>query len=479
MLVQHPQRNPCSPQKRGPIYKTPTEVLYAIFEPFAPPRTRDGLYTLLELTHVCQLWRSALVNKPKAWATVFVTQADRRSFVETCLERSYPISLEVAVDALSHGKVHPSCTCNKDERSRLVPNEVKPCEWHFAFETLAEKRHSERIRALNIQFKDIFAPDEEQVSLALETCQFFSLSSLPLTSLNWTDWRGERAIHLFSVPPFLPTLCSLSFKGPWNSQLVRLNRLTSFTFARLANRVDAERFRTFLWNNQSLETIILRQIKFKGGLNGPPVDLPNIKTFGAYFPQGTLSAIFRVPALRRLSSLLIATGRCNSYDCVLLCATGDEIEFNVRCDPYHITQVWQDLTGYARPTIGHVRLKDPWPVSFRGDAMTTLLMDAHTLELGCVCVEYFCPDLWIQLKKVGPQLKTVRFGAGSVLMDDCPRTNSLLGRIEDLVAYMFEHGRPISSVGCMMVSRNERQDSVWESFYRRRLHRYVRTGEVP
>jgi hypothetical protein len=90
--------------KRGPIYNVPVEILIRIFQLVAPPCTRNGLYDLSKLTHVCRFWREALMNQPRLWSAVFITQKDRRSFVEACLERSHPVTLEVTVVAKSWAK---------------------------------------------------------------------------------------------------------------------------------------------------------------------------------------------------------------------------------------------------------------------------------------------------------------------------------------------------------------------------------------
>ena len=132
----------------------------------------------------------------------FATPSDRRSFVEMCLERSCRVPLRVAMDTRDPGKIHPSCTCNRDGMSRFVPNEVNPCEWHFVFESLVETRHLERIRTLDIMFGDVDFSDGP---------------------------GGHRAIRLFFVPSLLPNLCSLSFTGSWNSQLMKFSNLISFT----------------------------------------------------------------------------------------------------------------------------------------------------------------------------------------------------------------------------------------------------------
>lgn len=155
-LVRHPredlQYDSRLPQGRGPIYNIPIEILHKFFNLFtSSPRTRDDVYTILELTHVCHFWRIALNNKPQAWATIYATRADRRGFVEACLEKSRLVLLKVEVDAYDQGPVYSLCTCDKDQRPRLIPNEIYPCEQHFVFESLTKTEHWKRIETLKIR----------------------------------------------------------------------------------------------------------------------------------------------------------------------------------------------------------------------------------------------------------------------------------------------------------------------------------------
>ena len=171
------------------------------------------------------------------------------------------------MDLRDLGPPHPPCTCDGDEWTGHFPNGGDPCEWYFVFEPLVETRHWKRIRALDIQFrdfKDSALSGKGRVRLASGRRRFFSLPPLQLTSLKWTYREIQYADHLFSFPTFLPTLRFLSFKGYRNGQLTKVNNLTSFVFKHYLNEVDAETFRKFMLNNQSLETLSLKRVRFKG-----------------------------------------------------------------------------------------------------------------------------------------------------------------------------------------------------------------------
>ena len=138
--------------KHDPIYNVPIEMILRSIQLVVFLRTRDNLCALSDLTHVYRFWRMALIDQPQLRSTVFITQRDCRSFVEAWLERSYPVALEVIVDVKEVGWAHPYCACDGGGQGRLLPNESDPCEWHLLFESLAGIKHSNRIRALNINF---------------------------------------------------------------------------------------------------------------------------------------------------------------------------------------------------------------------------------------------------------------------------------------------------------------------------------------
>ena len=485
-------RDPSPPPlpKRGPIYNVPVEILLRIFKLVAPPRTREGLYDLARLTHVCRFWRVALINQPRVWSTVFITQEDRRSFVEACIERSYPVTLDVTVEAGRLGRIHPGCACDKGGRGRLMPNERTPCEWHFQFESLAETKHSGRICALDINFDGEWIHSTGRARLALGSCRFFTVSFPRLVALTWKNEGTHHADHLFSAPPFVPTLRSLTYVGGWTGLITQVNNLTSFVFDSDSRPwgTNTEAFRLFMRNNRSLQSLYLKWIEFEGEAKGPPVHLLNLKSLTIGLPVKKLSTVVRVPAFQRLSSLRISSEDAEMYT---MSATGDEIAFTAECFLRDFAETWEDHTGYAKPVIRHVRLYDgPDPVDHCGSDDTTivlLMMDAHTLEVGCNYLMGWYSSFWEDLKQLGTQLKTIRFEVSDDMepcLDDGYTEDDwdsdIWDSIEDLVQYRFEQGRPFSSVERLVVSEGERENRlqayVWRCFYGgRRICQYVRT----
>ena len=408
-----------------------------------------------------------------------------------CLKRSYPAALDVTVGAYEGGRVLPGCTCDKDRRGRLLPNEGNPCEWHFTFESLATSVHSKRIRTLSIDFRyTSFGryPSLGRKKLLLGGCRFFSMSFPQLTNLEWKSAEMGDTIHLFSNPPFTPTVSSLSFEGSWDGLFTRVKNLTSFTFMNYEDTIHVETFRLFMSNNRSLESLSLHITYFEGNTKGPPVDLLHLKSFTLPFYSEPLSTIIRIPALQRLSSLRISyEGACEDLKLV---ATGDGITLSVVVLD-DIAEVWQSLVGYAQPTIGHVSFCD-YPQGCKdcsgnidGSTIIPLLADAHTLEVGRDYLKFWYRDFLDDLKQLGSQLKTIRFEVWEEVNPyrwgdyrDEMSGHDLLDKIEELVRHRFEIGRPFSAVERMVVCESERsnrqQGYVWRCFYGdRKLGQYV------
>jgi len=478
--------------KRGPIHNVPIEILLRIFRLLAPPCTRGGLYNILELTHVCRFWRVALINRPRMWSAVFITQNDRRSFVEACLERSHPVALDVTVEARRTSWVRPGCTCDKGRRGSLLPNESNPCEWHFQLESLAEAKHSNRIRALDIDFDTPFTLTErpegvEKVRLALGSCRFFTSSFPQIITLSWKNVDTEHANHLFSTSPFAPTLRSLTYVGSWGGLTLGVNNLTSFEYMGDWDEIGVRDIRLFLLNNLSLESLDLGYVEIKGNSIGPPACLSNLKSLSISLVYGKLPTIIRVPALQRLTSLRIGSDDGEAYS---LRATGDGITFSAECLPYGFMATWEEFTAHARPTIRHIHLGDDGPADrsseYSDSAFASMLSDVHTLEIGSGYFPYWYDEFLDDLGQVGPQLKTIRFAIPEGLepfpgAGDLREGRDLLDNIEELVQERFFQGRPLSVVERMVTSDSERvnreQDFVWRCLYNgRKLGKFVQPG---
>ena len=435
----------------------------------------------------------ALINQHRVWSTIFITQKDRRSFVEACLERSHPVPLDVTMDARRLGRILPDCACDKRRRGKLFPNESNPCEWHFQFESLAGTKHSDRIRALDIDFGGMWwGPAEERaekIRLGLGSCRFFTSSFPRLITLSWRNDRTKHANHLFSISPFTPTLRSLTYEGPWDCLLVPVSNLTSFVFESDMGpgNIYLEDVRLFLLNNRSLESLGLEYVYFEGDSAGPSVLLSNLRSLNIGLGDNRLSTIIRVPALQHLASLRLES----DAEHYTLYATGDGIGFSIKRYPDDVVKGWEEFTGYTKPKIRHIHLDNSGPVGdYDSEDITfvSMLLDAHTLEIGSGYFPFWYDGFLDDLKQL-PQLKTIRFAIPEGLEafpgdddDDISLWDyELLDTIGDLVQYRFYQGRSLSTVERMVTSecgRTDReQDFVWRCFYGdRELSKYVQSG---
>jgi len=422
-----------------------------------------------------------LIHYPPAWTAIFATHKDRRSIVEMCLERSQPLPLRVLADTGERRRVRVGCSCVKGESKRLIPNEKTPCERHFVFEVLAHPKHSERIQTLNVGS----ITSASRQLLEFGSCRFFS-SSLPrLTTLIWRDRGTEYLPRLSPGPHTLPNLRTLAFEGRWHPSLAQVHNLSSFTLKGSLRPLDAETFRLFGSNNQSLESLTL-SVKIKGSTKGPPVDLSNLKLLNIETCPKVLSTTIRAPAFRHLSSIWISP-KDDEHDWYALHATGDGISLSTITCGREVVECWEYLTGYARPAIRHVRVYDqlerydPNDDSLR--MIAELVSDAHILEIGLA----YSDNPWFQemLKQLGPQLKTICFeisekmdptkGPGNYIF---PWDGQILDEIADLIEYRFKEGRALSAVERMVVSGDEQvnrlQDRVWRQFYNsRKIREYL------
>jgi len=242
-----------------------------------------------------------------------------------------------------------------------------------------------------------------------------------------------------------------------------------------------ETFRLFVSNNRFLESLSLDLMTFVGDTKGPPVDLPNLGLFSVRLCPLDMSAIIHIPTLQCLSSLRIYEGSAPGV--VRLVTTGNGITLQVIAFIVHVLEAWEDLVGYARPTIRHVRLCNYSGCRLSdtgggggGTATFSLLADSHNLEVGRGYLTLWYNGFLDDLKRFGPQLKTIRFEVweemepfGKDGYEDKMYGHDLLDSIEELVKYRFENGCPFSAVERLVVCESEgsnrRQDHVWRCFY--------------
>ena len=402
------------------------------------------------------------------WTTIFVTHRDRRSFVETCLERSNALSIEVTVDAGDKHRVPRGCSCKQNRFERLLPNEESPCEWHFVSDLLAHPNNSKRIRVLHTNSSS----RTHSPVLKLGASRFFSTAFPRLDTLTWDD-DGMVCDNGLPAPHFPPNSRTRIFQERWDRTLSRVENLTSFTISSIVWWLDAEKLRQILSKNRSLASLGVF-INIKGETEGPPVDLLNLKSLTVDCPVEGLSSVFRVPAFKRLSTLRISMEEEFAHSRTLR-ATGDQITLVANSRPSDIQENWESLTGYAQPVIRHVSVYDESPGSTiphcTYESMGIGLMaSARTVEIGLVYSGSRDDGFWEGLKHLGRGLKTMRFEIPGTL-EPCGESSddrSVWDKIAELVETRYKDGRPLSTLERMVVTKDEKanrlQDRAWEAF---------------
>lgn len=510
----------------SPISNLPPEVLITILELVAPSRTREDLYTLLSLTHVCRDWRIWLIGYPQAWTAIFATHRDRRSLVEMCLKNSRDQPLDVTVDINDKLWVPSGCSCKNDGYGKLLPNEVSPCRWHFSFELLAQPTVSERIKQLwinsssqvltppsvsetrmemlRIDFPSLLTHPSipERIpsnylwspSLDLNKCRFFLSTFRQLTTLVWKDDATDYAHLFFSTPHPLPELKSVVFKGRWQKSLPlsQVNNLTSFTIKSDLYTLTAEEFRSFLLNNLSLVSLEISAV-IRGQTEGDPIVLSNLESLIIDSDPKAFSTILQVPAFQRFSALRISleNGRDDLYT---LRATGEEASVSAKSKAPKVQEDWHHLTGYVQPTIRHVCVYDerlevlPSP-DHSCTEITALMENADTVDIGLTYSGGWDHRFWDELKLLR-ELKVIRFEVSEEMSPDgeprdpdeeCTDLDLLWDRIADLAEHRFGEGRPLQVIDRMVVSKdwdvNRLQDVLWGRFFDgRNIKNYLAPG---
>ena len=406
-----------------------------------------------------------------------------------CLERSQTLPLEATVDIINDRPVSVGCKCTRDELG-LIHNKEAPCEWHFVFELLAYPKNSKRIQVLHTDCSNPSHPGQE----VGPGCFRFLDSPLPqLTALEWRDDGTQYANLLFPPPRYYPNLRSVAFMGRWNGALAQVNNLTSLSIESHWPLL-AERFRLFMSNNRSLESLDL-SVRIVGTTRGPPIELSNLKSLSNNYSRDLrlVPSIIRVPALERLSSLLITLGGPGASWALQLGAIGDGISLGVTSLVGDAEEDWRNLTEYAQPTLLYVRIYGQLPgARFNycdaSDIVQTLMADAHTLDIGLTYPMWWGDRFWRQLGQLGSHLKTMRFQVteeveplGGWASARYRPDDFVFEKIADLVEYRFRVGRPLSTVERMIVSEDEEvnrvQDRVWRRFYDTRgIRKYLASG---
>ena len=449
------------------------------------------MFEVVNMTHVCQYWRSTLISYPHLWSSIFVKN-DHRDFVSACLTRSRGLPLTVHLD-LKHGDDHDhSCTCIGNEWSSGTRiDEKNPCRYHTTIDLLD---HTERIRTLDVDFSilDNFAeegPDQE-FNDALNDFGLFSLALPALESFSFrVDHEFDLDTHL-ELPRtiffwvFLPPtkLRHLSLRRCYGGPIQVVRNLTSFelvgdTDALDPIELDQDTFLPFISGSPSLESLSLTHCSFPDRAQLSRVtrvrlpDLKSLRLMDIHELSG-FPGLVDVPAIKTLSSLRISVqkndrGYPNSTQFLLHAGSDDGFQLFYSADSdYKAASEWLDITYNADPTPALVLFegKGPNPIT---EGMATsplpLFVNAKVLEIGAFFVDLWYTEFWKDLEKVGPQLTTLRLEVTEGMRPE------VVGLVERLARARFRNGTPLAKLERMNFEGVSEEDEekakkLWEQF---------------
>ena len=456
------------------------------------------MFEAVNMTHVCQYWRSTLISYPHLWSSIFV-QNDHRDFVAACLTRSRELPLTVYLD-LKHGDYHdyPGCTCIRKVGScGMRINENHPCRYHTTIDPLLWGDHTDRIRTLDVYLNMLDSVAEEgpdqDFDIALDDFGLFARPLPALESLsfrvNWYEFDVDAHLEfpttLFCWVFLPPTkLRHLSLHGCYGGPIHVVRNLTSFKLAGDMKSLDhielnQDNFLPFISGSPSLESLSLTCCSFpdRAQLSRvTPVGLPELKFLQllyTYEPSG-FPGLVDVPAIKTLSSLRISAQEikyphpCAGATYFLLYAENDDgfqLCYDIPID-HKTTSGFLDVMYNADPTLTLIRFegRGPNPLAGRMEiSPLPLFVNAKVLEIGASFADLWYTDFWKDLEKVGPQLTTLRLEITEGMKPE------VVGLVEGLARARFRNGTRLAKLERMTfegVSEEEEEKAkkLWEQF---------------
>jgi len=477
------------------ISKLPPETLANISEFVAEPRTRESMFEIVKMTHVCQYWRSTLISYPHLWSSIFVKN-DHKDFVAACLERSREAPLAVRLD-LKYGGYgdYPDCTCIRDEWSpRMRVNENNPCRYHTTIDPLLEDNHIERIRTLDVHLAmlDNVARDgpNKEFKDALDDSQLFAFPLPALENLSFhvdhqiddIDTRLVLPMSLFRWAFFPPTqLRHLTLHNCYGGPIRAVCNLTSFELAGDVNAFDRIKlnqrtFLPFLSGNPSLVSLSLAHCNLPDRTQlsrVTPIKLPELKSLRLMDIYGfpSFPGLVDVPAFKTLSSLWISVQKraVGSYGTDILVHAESDGGFQLSYDtsPYEVTSDWFGVMDDADPSLAFVRFEGRG-LEVRGNeeeaSPLSLFVNAKVLEIGVSFADLWYHDFWKDVGKVGPQLTTLRLEVTEGMKPAVAKS------VRKLVRERFNKGMPLAKLermrfGEISEEAEEKAKGLWDEFW--------------
>jgi len=464
------------------------------------PRTRESMFEIVKMTHVCQYWRSTLISYPRLWPSIFVGNGRSLNFAAACLERSREGPLTVHLD-WGHGndEHYPNCTCIWDEWEEMYINKRNTCRYHTTIHPPLETNHTRRIRTLDVQLTmldDVAKQGPDQ--LFEDTLGYFELFTSPLPTLESLSFHVDYPYKL-GVENYLelpedffcwesspPTrLRHLALHGCYGGPIWAIRNLTSFELAGGGNaldlfiELDELTFFSFIPHNRSLVSLSLSHCNFadraqlsQAGVT--PITLPELKSLQLMNTYGLsgFPSLVDVPTFKSFSSLriLVQRGDFIISDTDTLIHTENDDGFQLSYGPSENAEVasdWVVAVYGADPSLASIRFEGREPGLMVEDGMMAVplsfFMKAKVLEIGYSFARLGYPDFWKDLEQVGPQLTTLHL---EIIEWMSP---AIVQWVEKFVKARFDRSMPLAKLermrfGGMSEMDEEKAEKLWEEF---------------
>ena len=482
------------------VNKLPPEILIIISEFVAEPRSRESMFEIVKLTHVCEYWRSTLISCPHLWSSIFVKN-DHRDFVVACLERSREAPLTVHLD-LVYGEYNDSsdCTCFRTGWTpgmRINRGDLCRDHVHTIVDPLIEVDRIQRIHKLDVNFTifddvdDVNAQggSDQYFKEALEDFGIFMLPLPILESLSFRihhdldDSYMEFPIQLFCWRSSPPTeLRHLALRSCYGGPIQAVCNLTSLELSGDVTsldpiELDQHTFLPLISNSPSLVSLHLSYCRFPDReqlLQVTPVKLSELKFLRLMDIHGLsgFPGLVEVPAFKTLSALWISAKRQAILPVflreILVRAESDDgfqLLYNTQYDD-KIASYWLGVMYDADPSPAFVRFEGELRPTRKGEMEASplpLFINAKILEISASFASTWYYNFWKDLEKVGPQLSILRLevteGTSSAVVES----------VKEFVKARFQKGMPLTKLERMVSEGMSGGDEgnakkLWEEF---------------
>ena len=453
-----------------------------------------------------------MISFPHLWSSVFVKNG-HKEFVAACLERSRQVPLDVHLD-MTYGNDCSYCGTHRcicfDWGSGTEASEINLCPHRTAIVPLRSSHHTERIRKLDIHLTiidDFEGLADHIFSSALDDLKFCALSLPSLQTLSLSmhfdfDWYDPLFVDfpgdMFGWDTSPPAnLHHLILHGCYGGPILSLQNVTSFELTGESEHcsmvINPRTLLQFISGNPSLASLTLAHCRFPDRSKLPsviPVELPRLKTVWLtnIWQSPSFPCLIEIPALKSLSSLHLSAQQRGGYvgDFQIHAQGADGFQLFIDSVDHgwgesadeKLTLDWIGITRNADPRPSFVRLGGEGDY-FGGEhgldaSQLPLFVNAEVLEISASFAENWYPNLWDDLKKIGPQLTTLRLEVAEWMDTEAEWVDTevaeiFAGSVKEVVKARLEKGMPLKGLERMrfegMSEEDEREsERLWKEF---------------